>query len=183
MRIEDITNNNEMIEFIKKYSYKKFINSSLTTSMQFDDLVQLIYLRLMTTIERFDSSKCDIKTYICIIINSVYKTELRKLFTQKNDIRTEIMSLDYDSNDTPTHEYIGTNFDIDNEVYNDDEDLFLSTYYDYLDKELDKKVLKLLYEGYTQKEIREVLCSTRGIIDKSIARIRKKLRLNLKLDM
>lgn len=186
MNIENILNDSKLVELIEKYSFKKFNNSPLTSTMEFSDFLQIIYIKLMKNIKKFDSSKCNIKTYICLIINSSYKCELRRIFSQKNNITIEKVSLDYDisnsdGRENSYHDIISSSFDIDNELNKTNEEIFLSSYYVYLEKEIDKQVLRLLYEGYSQKEIREILKTTRSIIDKSVARIRKKLSLNLKL--
>lgn len=177
MEFDKVINNDKYRDLIIKFSYKKFNGSSLISVMEFDDFLQIVYIKLYNYLPKFNKDKCKLSTYICLIIKSVYKTELEKIFTQKNDITTELMRLDYNSeNNSPTHEIIKSNFDVENEMYMENENIFLNQYVVYLEKELDKQVLKLLYEGYNQKEIRTILNTTRARIDKSVARIRENLK-------
>lgn len=171
--------------FITKFSSKKFYSSNLINVMEFNDFHNIVLTNIFTRIGSYDSKKGKLLTFLGIIINTTFLEELQKLSCKKRNIYVTKTNLSIDYNYSDGNEksntfenYIETTT-LEEQLENS-EKYIIEKYTNVIEKEKDKKILKLLYLGYNIKDITKLMnFKSRTSTVQAITRIQKQITLNI----
>lgn len=182
MEFNTFYDNRENREYLINICYKFYNTSVIKQFTEFDDFHQLAMIKLSKYLPTYDNTKCKLSTFIYRIVNSVHNTILQTESYKKRDIniRLQTLSLDYinsEMNDS-LESALESNFNLENEL--NDIEWYIEKYLGALKNELEKKILILKYQGYTNKEICAMLDITKHTIDSTIKSIKIKLERTIK---
>lgn len=154
-----------------KYCCFRFYNKNyyrLDTLYQPEDLAQLVYIELWKYLERFDDEKSSLKTYIILIMHTVFK---RSLYFSKSVLPYETRSLDYE------YAYSLSLHDILSEPKEDiDQKLQIEAYKFHLDPVHKKIYFRVIEQGCTYEQVGKELGVSREMIRLHIEKIRNKIK-------
>lgn len=171
---------NTWVKVLEKYIYS--ICHKYNNFFTFEERFQIAWVGVMKAIKTFDITKgYEFTTYLTAVIKNELlanrKASICKLFLEpKNHNAGMYTVISLESN-------VKTKNGSDGSIKIEDE-VIAKTDVEYLikscKKDIDKKIVKYLYDGYTQQEIADILNCSQSTIAKRITRLRNKNKRLLK---
>ncbi len=178
-RIRENSDDDAMMLLMKKYepiicSYaKKFIEFAGGCGADMDDLIQEGRLAITKALKAYDQNKASIfYTYVTVCIERSFYTYCRNLTYKKN------FALNYAISDENVYNYVADNFDLSSYVINafSEREFLISIRSNF--NLIDSSIFELRYNGFSYKEISELLDISFSLVDSRLCKIRKILQRN-----
>lgn len=177
-QVELVLNNERLIYLVLYNKFKGYQRTEM-----WDDLFSIGKIGLIKASMIYDSSKGTFSTIATTAIEKQLRQHFRSMSYQKRTCDHEIVSLDVEFeskfNECTLHDIIGTESNPIDELYT--KQLIDRIYRTSNEKE--KEVLDLLYLGYNQFEMAEILHVTRQAIQIRLSRLRTRVKKRMKLEM
>ncbi|MDD3241169.1 MAG: sigma-70 family RNA polymerase sigma factor [Bacilli bacterium] len=184
-----ISENDECATSIIYQKYKPIIlsianihkNEASNLGIDYDDLVQEGMYGLSKAIKTYDSNNTLFYTYAVICIKGHIKNLIRTCLTKKQSILNNSISLSYSIDEgRELEEEIADNRDYSTTKaikYLEEKELIKNFMYDLKDKE--REIFELKLNGFSNKEITELLTYERKKVDNIVFKLKTKFSLFL----
>lgn len=178
-RIRENSDEDAVELIIKKYEpiicnyAKKFIAFAERNGADLDDLIQEGRVAVAKAIKAYNQDKSSIfYTYVTICIERAFYTYCRNLTYKKNSILNSAI------NEESVYNYVADGFDLCNHVLNtvSEKDFLLTVKHNF--NFLDSSIFELRYNGFSYKEISDLLDISLGVVDSRLCKIRRTLQSN-----
>lgn len=178
-RIRENSDEDAVELIIKKYEpiicnfAKKYIAFAERCGADLDDLIQEGRVAVVKALKAYNQDKSSIfYTYVTICIERAFYTYCRNLSYKKNSVLNEAI------NEECVYNYVADEFDLCNHVLNVvcEKDFLLTVRKNF--NFLDSSIFELRYNGFSYKEISDLLDVSLSVVDSRLCKIRKTLQNN-----
>lgn len=168
-----------LIEMLTSKAYYK--NYKIQYGYEYEDVLQSVYLRLSKVFDSWNCKESELNTYVGKTIMSVISNLIDKLNSHKNFLlnKGNYCSLDYTISVENNFNIIDTVVSVKDIEECNDYSLNKKLVYDLvnsLDNENYKTILIMRLQGYTSKEIGEILGKTQQCVNSTINNAIKNIR-------
>jgi RNA polymerase sigma factor (sigma-70 family) len=185
MVINEILENEELSKNLNDAMGKTFYRYKIFIIMNLDEFKQECYLFLMKKLKYFDSEKSKIKSYISTLVMTCASECIKQANGQsteynKKEIKEQSISMDKpfgsDNEQAFSNYILDMNSDFQDKSL---EKIFVEEILNFEGlTDLQRQVLKLTYEGYTQDKIALMLKTTQTNISTHFKRAKRKIVIN-----